>query len=105
MTDQELLDGIRRHDPTAVEAVYRLCRPGIISYVKQNSGSYDEAMDIIQDAMLASYMNITKPGFILTSALSTYIQGIGRLVWLKHIERHKKRYIPESKLKRSDNHS
>jgi DNA-directed RNA polymerase specialized sigma24 family protein len=96
MTDQELLQGMRAHDPKAMEAIYVLVRPGLVSYVKQNSGTADEASDVIQDAMVAAYMNAMKPDFELTAALSTYIQGIGRLVWLKHIDRYKKRYIPDN---------
>ncbi|MCB0790392.1 MAG: hypothetical protein H6595_10060 [Flavobacteriales bacterium] len=98
MDDAQLIDGLRRHDRKVVEAVYAQVRAGIISYVKQNSGTKDEALDVVQEAMLAAYMNITKPDFALTSALSTYIQGIGRHLWLKHIERYKKRYKPDNRI-------
>ena len=53
--------------------------------------------------MLVAYLHITGPDFALTSALGTYVQGIGRNLWLKHLERYKKRYTPESHLRRSDN--
>jgi len=81
-----------------VEQVYTLVRPGLIKYVKDNSGTLDEARDVIQDAILAAYMHITGKDFALTSALSTYIQGIGRNLWLKHLDRYKKRYIPDNRI-------
>lgn len=96
MTDQDLLNGMRTHDRKAVELVYTQVRPGLIKYVKDNSGTLDEARDVIQDAMLAAYIHITEKEFALTSALSTYIQGIGRNLWLKHLDRYKKRYTPAS---------
>ncbi|HOP44777.1 MAG TPA: sigma factor [Flavobacteriales bacterium] len=103
MSDQELLEGLRAHDRKVVERVYELVRPGLIKYVRDNSGTRDEALDIIQEAMLVAYLHITGPDFALTSALGTYVQGIGRNLWLKHLERYKKRYTPESHLRRSDN--
>lgn len=96
MTDAELLDGLRRHDNKSVEAVYRLCRPGVFSFVLQNSGTRMEAMDVLQDAMMATYMQVTGKDFQLTSALNTYIQGIARNLWLKEIDRYKKRYKPDN---------
>ena len=98
MSDAELLEGMRRHDTKAVEAVYRLCRPGVVSFVQQNSGTRMEAMDVLQDAMLATYMQVSSEGFQLTSALNTYIQGIARRLWLKEIDRYKKRYKPDNTL-------
>ena len=103
VSDHDLLEGLRVHDRKAVEQVYELVRPGLIKYVRDNSGTRDEASDVIQEAMLVTYMQITRPGFALTSALGTYVQGIGRNLWLKHLERYKKRYTPESKLTRNDN--
>ena len=98
MTDQELLIGLRAHDRKAVELVYTQVRPGLIKYVRDNSGTRDEASDVIQDAMLAAYIHITREDFALTAALSTYIQGIGRNLWLKHLDRYKKRYIPDNRI-------
>jgi len=98
MSDAELLDGMRRHDPKAVEAVYRLCRAGVFSHVQQNSGNRDDAKDVLQDAMVATYMQVSKEDFELTSALNTYIQGIARNLWLKHLDRYKKRYIPDNRI-------
>ncbi|MCB9165576.1 MAG: hypothetical protein H6592_14275 [Flavobacteriales bacterium] len=105
MSDVELLEGLRRHDRKVVEAVYSQVRAGILSYVRQNNGTRDEGLDVVQDAMMVAYVHITKPDFELTAALSTYIQTIGRNLWLKHLDRYKKRYKPESALKRHhDNH-
>lgn len=99
MTDAELIEGMRRHDSRAVEALYRLCRQGVFSLVQQNSGSRDDAKDVLQDAIVAAYMQLSQDGFVLTSALNTYIQGIARRLWLKHLDRYKKRYKPESTLR------
>ena len=96
MSDQELLKGLRDHDRRLVEVVYSQVRPGIISYVRDNSGTKDEAADLIQEAMLAAYIKATEPDFELTAALSTYIQSIARLLWLKHLDRYKKRYKPDN---------
>ncbi|MFZ1664883.1 MAG: sigma factor [Flavobacteriales bacterium] len=89
---------MRSHDSKAVEAVYRLCRAGVFSYVKQNSGNQDDAKDVLQDAIMATYLKVTQDGFELTSALNTFIQGIARNLWLKHLDRYKKRYIPDNRI-------
>lgn len=96
MTDQDLLQGLREHNPQAVEAVYSQVRPGIISYVKENSGTKDEAADLVQEAMVVVYIKATEPDFELTAALSTFVHSIAKNLWLKHLDRYKKRYKPDN---------
>lgn len=89
---------MRGHDAKVIEALYRLCRPGIFSHVKKNSGNQNDAQDLLQDAILAAYIKVTQENFELTSSLNTYIQGIARNLWLKHLDRYKKRYIPDNRI-------
>lgn len=96
MTDAELLSGLKDHNRHAVKEVYSLVRAPIISYVCNNSGTKDEADDLIQDAMMALYIKITETDFELSAALSTYVQSVARNIWLKHIDRYKNRYRPDN---------
>lgn len=96
--EQQLLQAVIAHDRNAIDAVYSQVRKGLLKHVWENSGTSEEAKDLIQEAFMVAYIKVTEPGFELTSSLSTYIQGIGHLLWKKYLERYKKRYIPDNRI-------
>lgn len=56
------------------------------TYVLNNNGSYDEARDIFQEAMIALYEKAQNESFVLTCQIKTYIYSICRRLWLKRLQ-------------------
>lgn len=58
----------------------------IQSYIVNNNGSYDDAMDIFQEAMIALYEKAQSESFVLTCKINTYVYSICRRLWLKRLQ-------------------
>jgi RNA polymerase sigma factor (sigma-70 family) len=89
MTDQALLEGIRRRDDEALAMLYRQFRSPIAAYLSQMGCNEENAKDIFQEAIVAVFLNVQKTDFQLKSSFSTYIHGICQNQWLKKIRNEK----------------
>ena len=56
------------------------------SFVLNNNGSYDDARDIFQEAMIVLYENAKQESFVLTCQIKTYVYSICRRLWLKRLQ-------------------
>ncbi len=56
------------------------------SFVLNNNGTYDDARDIFQEAMIVLYENAKLETFVLTCQIKTYIYSICRRLWLKRLQ-------------------
>jgi len=62
----------------------------IYKLVIVNSGSLEDAQDLMQDTLVVVIKNIRNPDFTLTSSLSTYLYAIANNIWLMELKRRKK---------------
>ncbi len=60
-----------------------------------NNGTYDDARDIFQEAMITLYDKAKSDSFVLTSQIKTYIYSICRRLWLKRLQQMGK-YIAQT---------
>lgn len=58
-------------------------------FVLKNSGNFEEAQDVFQDAVIVLYEKTKSPGFSLTCTLKTYLYSIVRNLWLKALSKRK----------------
>ncbi len=84
--EQVLLKGLAQDDTKAVETIYRNNFNMIQSFVLNNNGTYDDARDIFQEAMIILYENAKSDTFVLTCQIKTYIYSICRRLWLKRLQ-------------------
>ena len=56
------------------------------AFVLNNNGSYDDARDIFQEAMIALYEKAQSESFVLTCQIKTYVYSICRRLWLKKLQ-------------------
>lgn len=84
-TDDELLEGIRRRDNAVLSAVYRLYRSRIVAFVVNHGGTEQEATDVLQEAIIAVFINAQNPGFQWVHSFNAYLYGICQRQWLKKI--------------------
>lgn len=96
MTDSEIIAGflspdIRAQDKAIAFFSDRIKGP-IIDHVRANSGTRLEALDLVQEVIVALYQLFKKPGFALNpgTKLSTLAWSVGRNLWLKVLHERKK---------------
>jgi len=70
----------------------------IQSFIIQNNGSYDDARDIFQEAMVVLYEKSKDSNFQLTSQIKTYVYSICRRLWLKRLQYNQKLVAPVDSL-------
>lgn len=84
--EQALLKGLASNDSRAIEALYKDHFGMVQSYILQNNGSYDDARDIFQEAMIVLYEKAQSDNFVLTCQIKTYVYSICRRLWLKRLQ-------------------
>lgn len=84
--EQALLKGLAHNDSKAVEIIYKENFNMIQSFILNNNGSYDEARDIFQEAMIALYEKSQTDSFVLTCQIKTYLYSVCRRLWLKRLQ-------------------
>lgn len=96
--DRQYIDGIIRADHMALKSLYKEFYPGIENYVRNNSGSVEDAQDLFQDALIVLCNNVRKDGFKLSASLFTYFYSICKNIWYKRLAQRvlrKKNVVPE----------
>ncbi len=62
-------------------------------FILKNSGNFEEAQDVFQDAIIVLYEKTKNPNFKLTCTIKTYIYSIVRNLWLKILVKKKRQAI------------
>ncbi len=84
--EQILLKGLANNEAKAVEAIYKDNFNMIQSFILNNNGTYDDARDIFQEAMIALYEKAKSESFVLTCQIKTYVYSVCRRLWLKRLQ-------------------
>jgi RNA polymerase sigma factor (sigma-70 family) len=89
--EQALLNGLAKNDAKAIEVIYKSNFNMVQTFILNNNGTYDDARDVFQEAMIVLYENAKTASFVLTCQIKTYIYSICRRLWLKRLQ-HLNRY-------------
>jgi RNA polymerase sigma factor (sigma-70 family) len=84
--EQLLLKGLAHHDSKVIELIYKDNFNMVLAFVINNNGSYDEAKDIFQEAMITLYEKAKSDSFELTCQIKTYVYSVCRRLWLKRLQ-------------------
>lgn len=84
--EQALLKGLANNDSRAIETIYKDNFTMVQSFILHNNGSYDDARDVFQEAMIALYEKAQSESFVLTCQIKTYVYSICRRLWLKRLQ-------------------
>ena len=91
LTDEEIITGLRKRENRVLQYIYKNSYNPVKQLVVHNAGSDSDAEDIFQEALIVIFKKLKEdPDFNLTSAFSTYIYSIARLLWLKNLRQIKK---------------
>ena len=96
LNEQALLKGLAENDSRAVEALYKSHFGMIQHFVINNNGSFDDARDIFQEAMITLYEKVQLDNFALTCQIKTYLFSICKNLWLKRLQQMGKYSTPLS---------
>jgi RNA polymerase sigma factor (sigma-70 family) len=64
-------------------ALYKKVFPAVAKYVARCGGSFDEAKDVFQDALLSYYEKTAETGLSVNNSDGAYIYGTARYLWIK----------------------
>ncbi len=86
-TDEQLLQGFKENDNRAWSTMlnHQDLRKMIFSLVIKNNGNEEDALDVLQDALIVLYEKIQLGTFELSAKLTTYLYGIARNIWYKKL--------------------
>jgi RNA polymerase sigma factor (sigma-70 family) len=85
LNDEQLVAAIKRGEKDAMIQLYKDNYNPVRNYVLKNSGSADDAEDILQDATIVIWEKIQNDTLELKAKLSTFIFAISRNLWLKRL--------------------
>jgi RNA polymerase sigma factor (sigma-70 family) len=89
LSDTELLERIRTgHDiEQAMRFMYHAYYPGLESYVLANSGSSDDAADLMQELMVAFMELVQKDRFREESSIRTFLHSLTHNMWIDELRK------------------
>ena len=96
LNEQALLKGLAQNDSKAVETLYKSHFSMIQHFVTNNNGSFDDARDIFQEAMILLYEKVQLEHFALTCQIKTYLFSVCKNLWLKRLQQMGKYSAPLS---------
>jgi RNA polymerase sigma factor (sigma-70 family) len=85
--DALILDRIRSGDEEALVVLFESNRHPILSFVSKNSGSRDDADDLLQEALVILWERVRSGRFEHRSRLSTFIYAVARNLWSQRLRR------------------
>lgn len=86
ISEQQLLQGLANDDSESIDFIYRDNFKMVQNLILSNNGSYDDAGDIFQEAMITLYEKSKDDSFVLTCRIKTYIYSVCRRLWLKRLQ-------------------
>lgn len=86
-TDNEILEGIKDHDKQILTYLYNAYFPGVAKYIRNNSGTEEEAKDIFQESLIVLYNKLRDGKLHIDRSLRSYFNVMVKLLWFKKLER------------------
>ena len=85
--DQKYIDGLAQNNSFIVQAIYDKFVPKVINYIKQNSGSSDQAQDVIQETLVTIYNQAIEKNLQLTCPFDAYFFLLCKRKWLNELKK------------------
>ncbi len=93
-TNVRYLKGIAENDYLVLQEIYKESLPEVVKYVKQNSGTLDDAKDVFQEGILAIYKKVVCNNLVLTTPFHVFLFIVCKRMWLKKIKRRSLKEVP-----------
>ena len=90
MSDERLLERIRRGDPHAIDELYRKYRPRLVGFLSRVAPRTDNLDEIVNDTFLGVWQQAKS--FRHSSKVSTWIFAIAYRIAMKSLRQHRRWY-------------
>ena len=85
--DQMYIDGLLQNNSAIIKSIYKNFAPKIINYIKNNSGNFDQAEDVIQEVIIGLYNQAKTKGLQLTCPFDAYFFLLCKRKWLNELKK------------------
>lgn len=85
--DQVYIGGLLNNNSSIIETIYKKFAPKVTHYIKMNSGSADEAQDVIQEVLITIYNQAKTNGLELTCPFDAYFFLLCKRKWLNELKK------------------
>jgi RNA polymerase sigma factor (sigma-70 family) len=85
--DQQYIDGLVENNSTVIQSIYKQFVPKVKNYIRTNSGSDDEAQDVIQEVLIAIYNQARTKNLQLTCPFDAYFFLLCKRRWLNELKK------------------
>lgn len=86
-SDARILDLIRKGDEEALVPLYETNRRPILNYALRNSGTADDAQDLLQESLVILWERVRAGKFEHKARLSTFIYATVKNIWSQRLRR------------------
>lgn len=86
-SDQMYIDGLIQNDSAVIQSIYKKFVPKVKHYIQNNSGSDDQAQDVIQEVLIAIYTQAKTKGLQLTCPFDAYFFLLCKRRWLNELKK------------------
>ena len=94
---------ILKNDPVLLEEIYRRFLPPLHAMLRRNgSGSFADAKDVFQEALVVVFNHAARPDFQLTSSFQAYLLSIGRFIWLRQLKKNARTEVTSERVEGFD---
>ena len=85
--DQIYIEGLMTNNSEVIARIYKKFAPKVTYFIKMNSGSEDEAQDVIQEVLIAMYNQAKTKGLELTCPFDAYFFLLCKRRWLNELKK------------------
>ena len=89
-TDSRILDLMKKGDDEALVMLYESNRRMVASFIARNSGTENDAEDLLQEAVIVLWERVKSGRFEYSSKLSTFIFATVQNMWRRRLAKMKR---------------
>jgi len=86
-SNESIISGLISYDDSVLHYLYKEFFPMIRNLVVTNSGSEDDAKDILQEGLIVIYEKAKNNELDLSCTIKTYLYSVCRNLWLKELRK------------------
>ena len=86
-SDQVFIDGLGSNNSEIIKQIYKNYVPKIKNFIKNNSGTIDQADDVVQEVLIALYQQIKTKGLQLTCPFDAFFFLLCKRRWLNELKK------------------
>lgn len=91
--DQKYILYLKNNDSKGIAEIYKLYASRVVGMILKNSGSEEEAYDILQESLMDIYHMSIEKEFVLTTSFSNFLLLVCRRKWLNVLKKKKNRQV------------